>query len=173
MSRISLVFLLLSLTFFLPTPAVAQTFSTPGSWSYTVPAGVTRVQVQVSGGGGGGGGGGFTAGAGGSSVNDFTSAIAGGGGGSCQHNSADISSTSIAATGGTGAMGRTARSSTAGSPGSNGSVVITPGPLEVQKTSVVTSDAVSGANPKFLPGATIRYCVFIRNNWGATLQMSF
>lgn len=317
MSRIGLVFLLLSLTFFVPNPAVAQTFSTPGSWSYTVPAGVTRVQVQVSGGGGGGGaadsakggnggngakvtaiitvtpgqvlsgtigqgggsaftsgatsfgyvpctgkgaggtgraaggngaaancpgvgysgsgaggggssslavngvvfiqagggggagagsavgqngttslvltstsscatsvnggnatafngdaggggggGGGFTAGAGGSSVNDFTSAIAGGGGGSCQHNSADISSTSIAATGGTGAMGRTARSSTAGSPGSNGSVVITPGPLEVQKTSVVTSDAVSGANPKFLPGATIRYCVFIRNNWG-------
>lgn len=33
-------------------PANAQTFSTPGSWSYTVPAGVTKVQVQVSGGGG-------------------------------------------------------------------------------------------------------------------------
>ena len=36
----------------------------------------------------------------------------------------------------------------------------------MQKTSVVTSDAVSGSNPKSLPGATIRYCIVIRNNWG-------
>lgn len=117
-------------------------------------------------GGGGGGGGGFTAGTGGSSTSDFVAAISGGGGGSCHHNSTNITSPSIAATGGTGATGRTTRSSTAGPPGSNGSVVITPGPLEVQKTSVVTSDAVSGANPKSLPGATIRYCIVIRNNWG-------
>ena len=34
------------------------------------------------------------------------------------------------------------------------------------KTSTVTSDAVSGSNPKALPGATMRYCIFVRNNWG-------
>lgn len=36
--------------------ARAQTFSTPGSWSYTVPSGVNTIQVQVAGAGGGGGG---------------------------------------------------------------------------------------------------------------------
>ena len=46
--------------------ARAQTFSAPGAWSYTVPAGVTLVEVKVSGGGGGGGGaGGFAGPAGG------------------------------------------------------------------------------------------------------------
>ena len=228
-------------------PANAQTFSTPGSWSYTVPAGVTKVQVSGGGGGGGGGaadgakggnggnggkvtaiitvtprqvlsgtigqgggsaftsgstlfgyvpctgsgaggtgraaggngaaancpgfgdsgngaggggGGGFTAGTGGSSFSDIFAAIAGGGGGSCHHNSMDISSISIAAT------GRTTRAPTAGPAGSNGSVVITPGPLEVQKTSTVAADAIRASNFKSLPGATIRYCIVIRNNWG-------
>ena len=46
--------------------AQAQTFSAPGAWSYTVPAGVNLVEVRISGGGGGGGGaGGFTGPAGG------------------------------------------------------------------------------------------------------------
>ena len=50
--------------------ARAQTFSTPGAWSYTVPAGVTLVEVRISGGGGGGGGGGsFSGPAGGSGGN--------------------------------------------------------------------------------------------------------
>ena len=41
--------------------AQAQSFTTPGAWSFTVPAGVTMVEVKVSGGGGGGGGaGGFS-----------------------------------------------------------------------------------------------------------------
>jgi uncharacterized repeat protein (TIGR01451 family) len=40
----------------LPGSAAAQTFNTPGAWTYTVPAGVSSVQVQVSGAGGGGGG---------------------------------------------------------------------------------------------------------------------
>lgn len=43
---------------FLGTAAQAQTFSTPGAWSYTVPAGVNTIQVLVAGGGGGGAGGG-------------------------------------------------------------------------------------------------------------------
>lgn len=113
-----------------------------------------------------GGGGGFTAGTGGSSFSDFFAAIAGGGGGSCHHNSTDISSISIAATGGTGATGKTTRAPTAGPAGSNGSVVITPGPLEVQKSSTVAADAISASNCKSLPGATIRYFIVIRNNWG-------
>ena len=117
-------------------------------------------------GGGGGGGGGFTAGSGGSSVNDFTSAVAGGGGGSCHFNSASISSISIAATGATGATGKTTRVTTAGARGGTGSVVISLWAVEVMKTSTVTSDAVSGSNPKALPGATMRYCIFVRNNWG-------
>lgn len=39
-----------------PSPAHAVTFNTPGTYSYTVPAGVTQVKVQVAGGGGGPGG---------------------------------------------------------------------------------------------------------------------
>ena len=41
---------------FLPNTVNAQTFSTPGTWSYTVPANVNSVQVVISGAGGGGGG---------------------------------------------------------------------------------------------------------------------
>lgn len=40
------------------TAAHPQTFSTPGPWTYTVPAGVNTIQVLVAGGGGGGAGGG-------------------------------------------------------------------------------------------------------------------
>lgn len=40
------------------TAAYAQTFATPGPWTYTVPAGVNTIQVLVAGGGGGGAGGG-------------------------------------------------------------------------------------------------------------------
>lgn len=40
------------------TAVHAQTFSTPGPWTYTVPAGVNTIQVLVAGGGGGGAGGG-------------------------------------------------------------------------------------------------------------------
>ena len=35
--------------------AHADTFSAPGPYSYTVPAGVTQIQVVLAGGGGGGG----------------------------------------------------------------------------------------------------------------------
>lgn len=121
-------------------PANAQNFTSPGSWSYTIPAGVTKIQVQVSG--------------------------AGGGGGSCHFSSAQISSISIAATGATGATGKTTRVTTAGARGGTGSVVISLWAVEVVKTSTITSDAVSGSNPKALPGATMRYCIFVRNNWG-------
>ena len=34
----------------------AQTYTSPGSWSFTVPPGVTLIEVRISGGGGGGGG---------------------------------------------------------------------------------------------------------------------
>ncbi len=114
----------------------------------------------------GAGGGGFTAGTGGSGFSDFFTAIAGGGGRSCHHNSTDTSSISIAATGGTGATGRTTRAPRAGPAGSNGSTAIMLGPLEVQKASTVAADAISASNFKSLPGATIRCCIVIRNNWG-------
>ena len=48
--------LLLSLVVSSPANSATTTFSATGSYSYTVPAGVTRLQVQVAGGGGGGGG---------------------------------------------------------------------------------------------------------------------
>lgn len=128
--------------------------------------GVNATVFNGDAGGGGGGGGGFTAGTGGSSMSDFFAAVAGGGGGSCHDSSPDISSVSIAATGGAGAAGRTGQSTSAGPAGSNGSVVITPGPLEVLKTSNVTADLISASNFKSLPGATIRYCIVVRNNWG-------
>lgn len=54
LSRVSI---LLAMMLF-STVAHAQTFSTPGAWSYTVPGGVNTVQVVVAGGGGGGAGGG-------------------------------------------------------------------------------------------------------------------
>ena len=143
------------------------TMTTTASCSTSLNGGNATV-LNNDGGGGGGGGGGFTAGSGGSSVNDFTSAVAGGGGGSCHVNSASISSISIDSTGGTGATGKTARVTTAGARGGTGSVVISLWAVEVVKTSTVTSDAVSASNPKALPGATIRYCIVVRNNWGGT-----
>lgn len=39
-----------------PSHAAGQTFTNAGTWSYTVPAGVLAIEVQVSGAGGGGGG---------------------------------------------------------------------------------------------------------------------
>ncbi|WP_411291928.1 hypothetical protein [Sphingorhabdus sp.] len=141
------------------------TMTTTSNCSTSLSGGNATV-LNNDGGGGGGGGGGFTAGSGGSSVNDFTSAVAGGGGGSCHFNSASISSISIAATGATGATGKTTRVTTAGARGGTGSVVISLWAVEVVKTSTVTSDTISGSNPKALPGATMRYCIFVRNNWG-------
>lgn len=40
---------------------------------------------------------------------------------------------------------------------------ITEKPISVAKTSSVVSDGVSGANPKAIPGAEIRYCVLVTN----------
>lgn len=56
----------------IPTPG-SQSYTTPGTYSWTVPVGVTRVTVYMVGGGGGGGG---------SNVSTGASATAGGGGGS-------------------------------------------------------------------------------------------
>lgn len=49
---------LLILSAYCGTVANAQTFSSPGTWTYTVPSGVNTIQVLVAGGGGGGAGGG-------------------------------------------------------------------------------------------------------------------
>ena len=40
--------------------------------------------------------------------------------------------------------------------------------LGVTKNSSVVSDGVSGANPKFIPGAVVRYCILITNNGKST-----
>ena len=40
--------------------------------------------------------------------------------------------------------------------------------ISVSKISMVQSDGVSGANPKSLPGATVRYCITVTNNGSAT-----
>jgi uncharacterized repeat protein (TIGR01451 family) len=40
--------------------------------------------------------------------------------------------------------------------------------LSVAKTSSIIGDGVSGANPKSIPGATVRYCILVTNNGGAT-----
>ena len=53
--RVLLFVLIIAIASF-SIPAKAQTFTTQGGWTYTIPAGVTRIQVQVSGAGGGGGG---------------------------------------------------------------------------------------------------------------------
>ena len=117
-------------------------------------------------GGGGGGGGGFTAGTGGSSTSEFIRAVAGGGGGSCRNSSALISSAVIDATGGTGAIGKMNRGILPGADGGAGSVMINLVPIGVQKTSAVVADEISVTNSKSLPGATLRYCIVVRNNWG-------
>lgn len=116
--------------------------------------------------GGGGGGGGFTAGTGGSSTSEVIRAVAGGGGGSCRNSSAQISSATIDATGGTGAIGKMSRGIIAGADGGSGSVTINLVPIGVQKTSAVVADEISVTNSKSLPGATLRYCIVVRNNWG-------
>jgi uncharacterized repeat protein (TIGR01451 family) len=45
---------------------------------------------------------------------------------------------------------------------------ITSTSVSVTKTSSVISDGVSGANPKFVPGAVVRYCIVITNNGKST-----
>jgi uncharacterized repeat protein (TIGR01451 family) len=45
---------------------------------------------------------------------------------------------------------------------------LTPTSLSVTKTSSIIGDGVSGANPKSIPGATIRYCILVSNDGGAT-----
>ena len=44
-------------------------------------------------------------------------------------------------------------------------LVITPQPatLNTTKVSSITTDGISGANPKSIPGATVRYCITISN----------
>ena len=44
-------------------------------------------------------------------------------------------------------------------------LVITPQPatLNTTKVSSITTDGISGANPKSIPGATVRYCITITN----------
>lgn len=51
---------------------------------------------------------------------------------------------------------------------SRADLFITSTSLSVVKTSSVISDGVSGGNPKSIPGATVRYCILITNNGGAT-----
>jgi uncharacterized repeat protein (TIGR01451 family) len=41
--------------------------------------------------------------------------------------------------------------------------------VNVSKISWVVSDGVSGANPKALPGATVRYCITVANTGGSTM----
>jgi uncharacterized repeat protein (TIGR01451 family) len=41
--------------------------------------------------------------------------------------------------------------------------------VNVSKISWVVSDGVSGANPKALPGATVRYCITVSNTGGSTM----
>lgn len=45
---------------------------------------------------------------------------------------------------------------------------ITATSLSVAKTSSIIADGISGANPKSVPGATVRYCILVTNNGGAT-----
>jgi uncharacterized repeat protein (TIGR01451 family) len=45
---------------------------------------------------------------------------------------------------------------------------ITSTSLSIAKTSSVVSDTVSAANPKSVPGATVKYCILVTNNGGAT-----
>lgn len=54
--NLSILVLAVSTLLLLPSVATAQTFTNAGTWSYTVPAGVSAIEVQVSGAGGGGGG---------------------------------------------------------------------------------------------------------------------
>jgi uncharacterized repeat protein (TIGR01451 family) len=119
-------------------------------------------------GGGGGGGGGFTAGTGGSSTSEFIRAVAGGGGSSCYRTTAEILTIGVDATGGTGALGKISRGIIAGADGGSGSVLISLSSFDVEKTSTITGDMISGSNRKALPGATVRYCIFVRNNWAGT-----
>lgn len=87
--------------FGVPSIAAAQTFDTPGSWNYTVPAGVSTIQLQIAGGGGGGGGADSARGGDGSAGAQITAVVAVtpgqtlsgtvGGGGVTGHTSGDIS----------------------------------------------------------------------------------
>jgi uncharacterized repeat protein (TIGR01451 family) len=45
---------------------------------------------------------------------------------------------------------------------------ITSTSLSVAKTSSVVSDGISASNPKSIPGATVKYCILVTNNGGAT-----
>lgn len=58
-----------------PASASAQTFTNAGTWSYTVPSGVSAVEVQVSGAGGGGGGSDSAAGGNGGAGSKITAVI--------------------------------------------------------------------------------------------------
>ena len=69
-----------------------KSWTTPGTYTWTVPAGVTKIRVAVCGGGGGAAWGENTAGYGGTSFFDTIQAT-GGTGGKCVHNDSDIDNT--------------------------------------------------------------------------------
>ena len=144
--------------------AQAQSFTTPGAWSYTVPAGVTLVEVKVSGGGGGGGG--YFGGSAGTSQNDAFTATGGTSGASCYENTAAIQYTAISASGAAGSAGNGGSAIAPGARGADGYVSISTAAISVTKSAQPVSNPINGTtNPQLIPGATEQYCITLTNGW--------
>jgi hypothetical protein len=100
-------------------PSGTQSFSTPGTYTFQVPAGVTAITLEAWGGGGGGGGGG------GSHLNNTTAGGGGGGGSGGYSKTVALAVTPLesftvtVASGGNGGNGGTTAPGI-GAPGSNG-----------------------------------------------------